>query len=1103
MANDFLIPFGVDSTKFFQGLNEIDGGLDDLTVNVTESGKLMQKAFEGAAQNSDKFNKSLANGTKEWPKWVAIGNEAKGLGKTLADALGGKNIGGDLEKKLNSFTGLMQKFTNQAGKKVSFNIDASKLAEFEKILENGISDIKELNPVLDFAKQKLKELDPNSEEFAALSQQIEIADTFLKELGNTADQVVTKNKSLKTELKEIKAAMADMELAGQEDTKMFFDMAVRAGQLEDQIGDVSARVRVLASDTKYLDAGIQAVTALTGAFTAGQGALALFGQENEDVQKAIQKVTGAMALLQGIQAVANALNKDSALSVLLLGNAQKGRAVATTAVAAATTAETTATVGATVAARAWTAALLANPIFLLVAVIGAVVAALAAFTGGQSDAEKATNDLNEALERQGILLEADEADLRRRTALDVARAKAAGKTESEITTIEGKAVVERINLRRKNIDELTNLYNDEFNRKNRSAEDDKKLFDKIAQEREKQEDDENEAQIKLVERNKQRADEQADILKKSLEDQKKYAEEQKKILDQQVKFTTELADARVSAIKNEFARERAEIRNQADEKIKELEREVVLSAEAGIKRTQLITQLRRNEAAEIEKINKKEAEAKLALQFQADSIVADLLEESASKEIELTRLKFIEKRKDVEEQFKDDKETRIRLIKELNQAEADELDKASKKRILDDLKREEEQETLLVETAAQFQGRGAKVEEQKQIDILKVKLKYASITLQQLIDQGNAENSVVVLQAKKAVQELTKALGIAVDEQKEKQGQFSMFDILGLGDLSDEQKEAVTRAAKQALQSVSEITDFIIDQYQRQIDKRQDVIDQIEDSIDDLEEQLDREKELREGGFANSVELLEKELEEKKKAKDEQVKQQEDLQKKQQALQKAQLVLDTAVQAQNLITSATSIFKSLAPIPFVGIPLAIGIIGLMTGAFIAAKVKAFQLVNQGGQQFEKGGYIDGKPHSEGGKKYFAADGSGDVVELEGGEHVTNKKSAKKYSNLLDAINQDKLIGMSDQALREMLAGMGIQFDSDTGNDAVFNSRQRDEYREKVVFLQSQKEDTDLKEIREDVKYLANRKREDPVFREDDEYIYEKKGNQTIRIKKKS
>jgi hypothetical protein len=71
-----------------------------------------------------------------------------------------------------------------------------------------------------------------------------------------------------------------------------------------------------------LDAFAQGAQAIAGGFAAAQGALALFGTENKQVEEAIKKTQGAMALLQGVTAITNVLQKESALRLAIATTAQ-------------------------------------------------------------------------------------------------------------------------------------------------------------------------------------------------------------------------------------------------------------------------------------------------------------------------------------------------------------------------------------------------------------------------------------------------------------------------------------------------------------------------------------------------------------------------------------------------------------------------------------------------------------------------------------------------------------------------------------------------------------------------------------------------------------
>src|SRR5690606_5919359 len=137
---------------------------------------------------------------------------------------------------------------------------------------------------------------------------------------------------------------------------------------------------------------------------------------------------------------------------------------------------------------------------------------------------------------------------------------------------------------------------------------------------------------------------------------------------------------------------------------------------------------------------------------------------------------------------------------------------------------------------------------------------------------------------------------------------------------------------------------------------------------------------------------IEAEIAEKQRQKDEEVRQQQELLEKKKQMQKAQIAMDSVTQLSGLITSAVNIFQGFSTIPIVGIPLAIAMIGLMMGTFVASKVKAVQAVNA--QKFRHGGEIGGPRHESGGVKYYSEDGKN--IELEGGEFVVQREKRKKY-----------------------------------------------------------------------------------------------------------
>ena len=78
------------------------------------------------------------------------------------------------------------------------------------------------------------------------------------------------------------------------------------------------------------------------------------------------------------------------------------------------------------------------------------------------------------------------------------------------------------------------------------------------------------------------------------------------------------------------------------------------------------------------------------------------------------------------------------------------------------------------------------------------------------------------------------------------------------------------------------------------------------------------------------------------------IRQQKELQEKQAAIRKAQMLAETAFQLVGMITSPVNIFEHATEMygPF-GVPIAVAAVAAMFGAFAAAKIKAFQAINDG------------------------------------------------------------------------------------------------------------------------------------------------------------
>lgn len=179
-----------------------------------------------------------------------------------------------------------------------------------------------------------------------------------------AENTAQAHVSLRQQIRALKEEMADAVANGiDEQSEAYKRMVNELGRLQDIQGDIQSQGSVLANDEATFAGVLSGLNGVVGGFTAAQGAVALFAEENENLQKIMLKVQSLMSITMGLQQVAQTLNKDSAFSLITLNKAKewwnnllavgRGEQIASTA---ATAADTTATIASTAATTANAAA---------------------------------------------------------------------------------------------------------------------------------------------------------------------------------------------------------------------------------------------------------------------------------------------------------------------------------------------------------------------------------------------------------------------------------------------------------------------------------------------------------------------------------------------------------------------------------------------------------------------------------------------------------------------------------------------------------------------------------------------------------------------------
>jgi hypothetical protein len=137
--------------------------------------------------------------------------------------------------------------------------------------------------------------------------------SFNIKVGGNQDQALG---SLKAQLREATAEVTKLSEQFGASSKEAVTAAKRAAELKDQIGDAKSLIDAFNPDAKF-KALTASLSGVAGGFSSLQGAVGLFGKENEDLQKTLLKVQSAMALSQGLQAVGESIDSFKQLGTVI------------------------------------------------------------------------------------------------------------------------------------------------------------------------------------------------------------------------------------------------------------------------------------------------------------------------------------------------------------------------------------------------------------------------------------------------------------------------------------------------------------------------------------------------------------------------------------------------------------------------------------------------------------------------------------------------------------------------------------------------------------------------------------------------------------------
>lgn len=211
------------------------------------------------------------------------------------------------------------------------------------------------------------------------------------------DVLIQAAESAKT-VKDLKIALKDLKSAALSvgDSDAGFAKITKAASLaSDKLDDINDSINSFNPDKK-VGAFISLGQSIAGSFAVASGAVGLFGDSNKDVEKAILKVQSAVAILSGIQSIADAKREAGLVKQVLLKGADNAQQVISNGLQSSNIIIQKA---ATIGQLALNAAMKANPIGLILTGITLLVGAYALFSKSTGTTKEQVDKSTESFKR--------------------------------------------------------------------------------------------------------------------------------------------------------------------------------------------------------------------------------------------------------------------------------------------------------------------------------------------------------------------------------------------------------------------------------------------------------------------------------------------------------------------------------------------------------------------------------------------------------------------------------------------------------------------------------------------------------------------------------
>ena len=161
--------------------------------------------------------------------------------------------------------------------------------------------------------------DEATKDFNTFNDALDETAKSAKNVNSTFEEVYGELQPLTTRLGEAEDRLYELALAGDTTSKEYQELLTKVGEYRKV--QIQTDLAVDGAATTMTQKLGSALNAATSGFAATQGAIALFGEENEALNESLLKVQGALAIQQGVQGLTDAY-KELSIGTKLAGAAQ-------------------------------------------------------------------------------------------------------------------------------------------------------------------------------------------------------------------------------------------------------------------------------------------------------------------------------------------------------------------------------------------------------------------------------------------------------------------------------------------------------------------------------------------------------------------------------------------------------------------------------------------------------------------------------------------------------------------------------------------------------------------------------------------------------------